>query len=330
MLPFPVNMTDDAEYSRWQHRAVRDLAWTLLSPPLLHAAPGMPATCWPNQSWCRQVYTDYLPRLTALDRNPAPLLDALAQRRSHRLGSHFEALLQFWLSDPANERYRLMAAALPLREQGITLGELDFLVQDIASGDFQHWEVAVKFYLGTAAGDSHDHWVGPGGRDRLDIKVNRLLQHQLVMAEHPAARAPLQALGIAQCTPVCLLKGRLFYPQEALDIPANNGRADWSPRHANPGHLHGWWLEPSAFIEHFSPCALRWLPLSRQHWLSPVHIRDLADSSPAVTIGEPKTPKALLQEWPAAFDNRPLAVVGLTPAGTEATRGFVCPEAWKE
>ncbi|HAO75284.1 MAG TPA: DUF1853 domain-containing protein, partial [Pseudomonas sp.] len=54
-------------------------------------------------------------------------------------------------------------------------------------------ELAIKLYLGFGPGDGsqHDHWLGPGNHDRLDLKLAHLRQHQLPLCNQPAARAVL-------------------------------------------------------------------------------------------------------------------------------------------
>ncbi len=153
---------------------VRDLAWVLLSPPLLDEGwqqrHPLSASAW----WASpDLLADWLRQL---DRQPAPLQDWLARHSIRRLGLYYERLWQFaLLNAPGVE---LLAANLPVRQAGHTLGELDLLLRD-AEGVF-HLELAVKFYLGLAGdGQAHDRWLGPDSQDRLDLKIAHLCQRQL-------------------------------------------------------------------------------------------------------------------------------------------------------
>jgi hypothetical protein len=57
-------------------------------------------------------------------------------------------------------------------------GELDFIVRD--GGSCWHIECAVKFYLRLRSqGSALDSFVGPGGRDRLDLKYAKMRDVQL-------------------------------------------------------------------------------------------------------------------------------------------------------
>jgi hypothetical protein len=333
-LPPPAGPApQEAAWRRWRHPVVRDLAWVLASPPLLQ--PRDSGLRWLNTAWGERAFRASADWLAALDRHPAPLHEVLAKRPG-RLGTYFETLLLFWLSWPGNPLYRLVGHNIPVRTRTRTLGELDFLVEERQSGALQHWEVAVKFYLGVAPGGAHHDWIGPGLRDRLDLKVERLLQHQLGLTSRPEALGLLRHMGLPLPAPVCLLKGRLFYPPAARP-------ADWAPAGAAPGHQTGWWMPQAAFLEQHGNAALRWIRLPKEHWLTPV---DLTGDTPDpnghvphgqvpdrhvpnghVPIGDPMTANRLLEALQAANDNRAAAVVGLLD-GQEVTRGFITPAGW--
>ncbi|KOO09774.1 type II citrate synthase, partial [Vibrio xuii] len=62
-------------------------------------------------------------------------------------------------------------------DNGQTLGAIDLVLKNHESGQLEHWEVAIKFYLlhqGT--------WFGPNAYDQLDKKLARMLTHQLKMS----------------------------------------------------------------------------------------------------------------------------------------------------
>jgi len=314
-----LNLAHDhaAPWLRWRYPAVRDLAWAIGSPPLLRPArAGLDhAPRWLDQAWCDRALAVSRDWLDALDHDPAPLRDHLARARDHRLGSYFEDLLAFWLTWPDNPLYALIARNLPVRHEGRTLGEFDFLVRERASGETQHWEVAVKFFLGVRAGGAARHWIGPGLRDRLDLKLARLRDHQLRLADSPAGRDLLTSLGLPAARPVCLVKGRLFYPACARED-------DWTPHDAAPGHLRGWWLDHDAFRARWAAAGLDWLHLPRAGWMTEVILG--ADETPPAPAEDIDT---LLARLPGTGPRAATGVVGLRD-GREVTRGFVVPPDW--
>ncbi|MDF2445214.1 MAG: hypothetical protein K0S46_450 [Moraxellaceae bacterium] len=301
---------DESPWCRWRTPVVRDLAWALASPPLLLAPT--PSVEWLDAAWGERAWQASEDWLAALDRDPSVLSAALG-RRPGRLGGYFEALLACWLAWPGNPLFRLVRHGLPVRVGKRTVGELDFLVEDRLTGELQHWEVAVKFYLGIAPGGAHADWIGPGQRDRLDLKVDHLMRHQLPLSQLPEGLGALSEAGLERPRPICLLRGRLFYPHGAR-------HNDWEPANAAPDHLRGWWMPLPAFAHHYAAEAVAWIRLPREHWLAPV-------ASPPVRIGEALTAQQLVETLEAAADNRAAAVVGLVD-GQEVSRGFITPPQW--
>lgn len=314
-------MADAAAWLRWRHPAVRDLAWVLGSPPLLSAPrpAATPNPCWLDADWCNrslQVSTDWL---TRLDADPTPLLAHLAREHDHRLGSRFESLLAFWLAWPDNPAYRLLARNLPIRDAGRTLGELDFLVHDRHAGVLQHWEVAVKFFLGVRPGGATCDWIGPGLRDRLDLKLTRLHTHQLRLCRTVPARAQLSAMGLEAPTPVCLVKGRLFYP-------AGVNVGTWAPADATPDHLQGWWQNSAGLCTRWQGEGLSWIRLPKANWMTEVMPEAAANMADAALPLNDLLAK-LQTEQPSGGTHVANCIIGLD-RGREVTRGFVVPKSW--
>ena len=282
---------------------VRDLYWALTGAPLLRRSDT--DVHWPGGDWFCTIGYGYKPRLLQLDSDPRPLRDALRGQKDRRLGSYFESLWRFWLAD--NQRYSLLRANLPVRDQGRTLGEFDLLVEDRDSGLTLHWELAVKFYLGVADTAQAGNWWGPSRRDRLDIKTARLLQHQARLSRQPSAAGLLQRLGVRIDQTWVILKGRLFYPAAAPAV---------TPVAAHPGHERGFWVTAGGFAD--LPQGV-WLPLERRQWLAPVSAVD-----PALCLSG----SALLERWHSTAPRRPLCMARIVD-GSEIERGFVVPNDWR-
>ena len=197
--------------------AVRDLGWLLASPSLLTAVPDAPLA----RPWLDAVGQSAVEAwLAALDAQPEPLHRALDGFRPTRLGRYAECLLEYFLTHGPS--LRLVAANLPLRSNGKTLGEVDFLV-DAPDGQRLHWELAVKCYLcaPVQAGASLADFVGPNLVDRFDRKRTRLLEHQLRLGDRDGfARLGYGAPSDAQM----FIKGWLFYPHGA-PLPPVSGKS---------------------------------------------------------------------------------------------------------
>ncbi|WP_117233389.1 DUF1853 family protein [Vibrio maerlii] len=138
-----------------------------------------------------------------------------------RLGFIYQHLVSYHLN--TSNQYSIALEELQLnRDNGQTLGAIDFIVQDRVTQQYQHWEVAIKFYL------LHQGiWYGPNAHDQLDKKLDRMLHHQLKMSSsdpflksHPDYHQAEEKL---------LMQGRLYInpfsdeatPDECLGFPLN-------------------------------------------------------------------------------------------------------------
>ena len=280
---------------------VRDLAWSLTSPPLL--SPADTDLVWPNEAWFRRITPPFTSHLLELDREPAQLTRFIGQRKDRRLGAYFEQLWQYWLEHDA--RYQLLHANLPVRDQTRTLGEFDLIVRDRERGKTLHWELALKFYL-CDSDPQNPRWWGPARRDRLDIKLERLHTRQTQLSRKSAARQLLKQLGIVIDERWVILKGRLFYPLQTT--PA-------SPADAAPHHLRGFWCTARQLGQ--LPES-RWKLLQRDEWLAPVTVGD--DRQYPDTTD--------LIDWYKRTESHQPVCVAMLRDGVEADRGFIVSDAW--
>ena len=310
MTPFPSLGTLPQHL---QQPNVRDLAWVILSAPLM------------EQTACRQRHplsaSDWvaapeqlLDWLQELDRNSLPLVQWLAQHPIRRLGLYYERLWQFALM--AAPGVTLLAANLAIRQAGHTLGELDLLIQDELG--VHHQELAIKLYLGPQQGDGSDagQWLGPGSQDRLALKLDHLRNHQLPLSQRPEAQEALAALRIGGVQPQLWLGGYLFYPWPG---------ESQAPAGAFAGHCRGRWLHRRdwpAFLQQQGNEG-HWQPIPRQTWLAPAQV----DNQQLWTDQQ-------LREWFAELDlaaqAQLLARFEATSTGDwqEVERLFVVADTW--
>ena len=307
----------------YQTQEVRDLAWACFSPPLLltqelltHSVAGAGENiteCGLTLTPSRQAW------LQALDRDTSALLDHLSKQRSHRLGIYFEHLWHFFLArDPATD---LVAHNLPVHHRGKTLGEFDCIYFCHQRQRHVHLELAVKFFLShrqTTADESASHWhewLGPNSDDRLDRKIEHLMQRQIKLGDNPVAREQLRHLGIFELEREVQIQGYLF--QSSVDpLPPPPG---YNPLRRLDQHvgLAGLSAHLDA-LDRRSACGYTILP--RIQWLSPACIDiDTALSREQIT-------SRLNRQLHA--DKRPQLVATLDKTGEEIQRFFVTPTQW--
>jgi hypothetical protein len=294
-------------HQRWKHLNdpdVRALAWLLDSPELLDPQEpqwqGKIATLEAGAADRADAW------LADLDRNPARLRDYLDVQPFTRLGRHAEKLLAFYFEHEGV----LAASGVQVRAgKGETIGEFDYLLK--TSHGLAHWEFATKLYLleSSGAGQEADYFVGPNLADTLGLKMRKIFQRQLALAEHPAAGAVLPGpVASAQA----FVKGWLFYHDS--DIAAG------FPAGVAVDHCRGFWC---ALSEMDVLQAERYVILPRLRWLPPVRER----------AGYCLTKRELREALDAHFarESMPVLVALVTSDGeafVEADRGFIVPDDW--
>ncbi|NQD36592.1 DUF1853 family protein [Permianibacter sp. IMCC34836] len=221
-----------------------ELEWAIDSPPLLTDL------LLPHQSFnaaeCRQLWLQWQPA-TGPD-----------WQLPKRLGRRFEALWQYWLA--SHPRWQLLASGLVVAEAKRTLGEFDLLLRDRQTGQVEHWELAAKFYLGEGDLEDPANWHGTLHRDRLEQKLAKLCQQQLMLGHSSAGKAALVRAGLSLQQTRAIVKGRLFYPLAQRDARVS---------FAAPDHERGCWATRAEWRDWLSTQGeLLAMPVAHEHWLA--------------------------------------------------------------
>jgi hypothetical protein len=329
--------------------AVRDLAWLLFSADLLRAQPPLAplAKWWADAGEARAAH-DWL---VQLDRDPARLYAALAAAPTHRLGRYAEILLGWFLANgPAAQ---LVAQNVALRRAGHTLGECDFLVRTRA-GERLHWELAVKCYLHAGVNEGAQaaltDFVGPNLRDRFDLKLAHLRDHQLRLT----TREEFASLGYGGPWPAQMfVKGWLFYRAGQAAV----SRVEDAPE-LSVDHGRGWWVTHSDWLAFAQQQAADgWSALPRLAWLAPRRLQraqtageqgegdataqpaastapdddsQRADFAASTAVVSPVAPEALFAALTRPQDPVLVAAFAVDGEGgyREQSRGFIVPDDW--
>lgn len=294
--------------------AVRHLHWMCHAPQLLDS----PLTI--NLAAHLPVNLDDI--LRQWDAAPEKGPDLLTATAPRRLGLYFEALYECLMSELLG--WTVLARNLPIRHAGDTLGELDFVVRNAATGAVEHHEIAVKFYLGYRYENGEVLWHGPNARDRLDLKTLHLLEQQSRRLQLDATSAALQSRGIPNPTlSRIFMPGYLFYPWHSptINITADSAAGVFhSPGRVPNNHSRGSWL----YRDEVDIAAKEdiWVPLRKPHWLGPWLQAEAPDSElteqALAEIDTSATPRLFAA---LKFDDE-------TRLWQETERFFVVPRSW--
>ncbi len=167
----------------------------------------------------------------------------------------FEAYLIY------SKHYKLLISNLQIEGERETLGELDYIVQDLTTNEVVHIELACKFYLydGKADVSEEEKWIGPNRKDSLYDKLEKLKTKQFSLISSKRTIQKLESLevNIPTSQELCF-KAFLFVPKKTnLDIfPINF-------KHC----IVGYWISQSDF-ENEDHDAVYAIPNKKQ-WLLP-------------------------------------------------------------
>ncbi|TCM65816.1 hypothetical protein EC844_11462 [Acinetobacter calcoaceticus] len=234
----------------FKHPLVRQLAFCIASPNVLRQTPDelnlLQHFAWHHPQFWQQHYLRYQSRLAELDLDPSPLLLFFTQLKSTRLGLQFEYLIWFWLLDDKYHDYTLLAHSLQIIDGRNTLGELDFVLLNRNTQQVEHWEVALKYYLGEAD-LSLQHWYGLNRDDTLWKKLNHFNVQQFKF-EHAKQHQIEKRYAI--------VKGQLYLPTHRYDPSMQNQPL---PPWIETERRLGYWGN-QLYMQHFSR-------LKRHEWL---------------------------------------------------------------
>ncbi|WP_444899836.1 DUF1853 family protein [Microbulbifer sp. VAAC004] len=300
------------------HRPVVDdwsnLLWSLGSSDIVDTSDKSTSTIdlpWLPMARRNQLHT-YFSRKEVkqelIDKLETYLIEGDRHKPTNRLGVYFERLWSFAFQ--YHPDYQLLHQNLPLRIEGRTLGELDFVVHHLPSNRCEHWEVAVKFYLAQPVG----FWVGPGLKDRLDIKLKRMAEHQLPLIQQQSVQTLLEAQELYIDRQWTLMPGRLFNRLPTLGNRTAGGNLKQLCN-------SNWWTDLETLgnlaTQGNISVGLRWLQLPKKAWLASIEWEE----PHGVSFEQ------LMAGLQSSAIDKPLCFALMGQEG-EMGRGFIVPSDW--
>lgn len=129
-----------------------------------------------------------------------------------RLGHLAEYIVSELIKSSTN--YKVLYENIQLAEAGKTIGEIDFIIEEIAAKQLIHLELAYKFYLydPTISSEPINNWIGPNRNDSLKEKLEKLKIKQFPLLYHDCAKSNFRTIEIDEASQVLCLLASLFIP----------------------------------------------------------------------------------------------------------------------
>ena len=162
-----------------------------------------------------------------------------------------------------NSRFKLIAENLQVIKDKKTIGELDYLVEDLKDHQFLHIELAYKFYLYDpfVSGNYYEKWIGPNRKDSLFLKLDKLINKQFPLFYKEETRSVIKDfnLDVKEFHQELCLKGQLFVPETEKYL---------IDEEINPKSIMGTWIRWKE-LRMSSYTNYSYLLLSKKDWLLP-------------------------------------------------------------
>jgi hypothetical protein len=116
----------------------------------------------------------------------------------------------------ASTNYRVLYENVQFIEDKKTIGEIDFILEEIETKRLIHIELAYKFYLFDPSISSQplNNWIGPNRNDSLIDKLEKLKGKQFPLLYHEAAKSMFSTIEVAEVSQALCLLVSLFIPFE--------------------------------------------------------------------------------------------------------------------
>ena len=187
-------------------------------------------------------------------------------RLGHRIEHIFGQLITH------SRQYDLIAHNLQIQKEKITVGELDFILQDRKTGQLVHVELSYKFYiLDPSLKIPIQRAMGPNRKDQFFAKMEKTNNKQLPIVFTAEGRHALQQLQIIpeSLDQQCCFLGQLFVPYQTV-----LKKFDPFPN----GAIVGYWLGISEFMttdfhthSYYIPNKFEWLHIPHEDVLWQTH-----------------------------------------------------------
>lgn len=195
-----------------------------------------------------------IPTFDLSELNVAPNLDFTIPANL-RLGHVVEKIVAELIKN--SNTYNLLFENIQIIEEKRTIGELDFIIEQVSSKQVLHLELAYKFYLfdPTISREPVNNWIGPNRNDSLKEKLEKLKTKQFPLLYHELTKSVLNTIAIEKVSQVLCLMASLYIPfeyKEKFSSAYQNG-------------IKGYYLNLELFINQHNKNKTYYLP-TKKDW----------------------------------------------------------------
>lgn len=147
-----------------------------------------------------------------------PNLPEIEIKENLRLGHSVEKIVSDLIK--ASTNYKILYENIQIKEGNQTIGEIDFIIEEIKTKQLIHLELAYKFYLFDPSLSSRpfNNWIGPNRNDSLKDKVAKLKNKQFPLLYKPQTKAILTAIATVVIKQKLCLLTSLYVPYQT-EVP---------------------------------------------------------------------------------------------------------------
>ncbi|MAA78181.1 MAG: hypothetical protein CL916_02895 [Deltaproteobacteria bacterium] len=292
-----------------KNQAHRDLSFLIASPSLLKntaTVPAISSTEWWN------LFVSSMDAIKKDDSSPQRLNDFVDTQRQYKLGLYAEDLFLYFLDNFSE--YEILVHDMQVFIDKRSIGAFDFIVK-AKDGTIEHWEMAIKYFVQYRPSPSWIDFIGPGGKDSLYRKMNKMLGRQILLGDRIPAQEGLVKKGIPLPQKKRIVSmGKLFSHFGTQFIPPVDG---------DPNQPTGCWAFLHQFVEYIkNDKEHRWAYRKHPYWIAPILTKnedELMNQKEVSIFVEEQEKHVMLSE------------LKKTKKGwEECQRWFVMPNNWKK
>ncbi len=131
-----------------------------------------------------------------------------------RLGHLAEKIVSKLIKSSNN--YKVLYENIQIIEDKKTIGEIDFIIEEVSTKQLTHIELAYKFYLfdPNISSEIVNNWIGPNRNDSLKKKLEKLKSKQFPLLNHKSSISMFNKIKISEVSKALCLLVSLYIPYD--------------------------------------------------------------------------------------------------------------------